>query len=201
MDTTPSLLRVEVEAAIRRLKTKKSSGLDNITAEEIQATNDRSVDVLFALSKKVWKKEQFPSTWKKSVIVPLYKKKDKLCCYNYGGMSLLSHCEKLMASILLQRIRKRTDEVLTEAQAGFRAGRSTIDQLFTLRRMTEEYIEYGKDLYVCSVDFQKAFDSVWRAGLWQVMLHLRYDEKIIILLEALYKDTLSAVRVDGELAK
>ena len=70
-----------------------------------------------------------------------------------------------MASVLLQGIRKRTDEVLTEAQSGFRAGRSTIDQLFTLRRMTAEYIEYGNDLYVCYVDFEKAFDSVWRAGL------------------------------------
>ena len=104
-----------------------------------------------------------------------------------------------MESIILQRIRKRTYEVLTEAQAGFRAGRSTIYQLFTLRRMTEEYIEYGKDLYVCYVDFQKALDSVWRGSLWQVMRHLGYDEKIIRLLDALYKYTISAVRVDGEL--
>ena len=58
-----------------------------------------------------------------------------------------------------------TDEVLTEAQAGFRAGHSTIDQLFILRRMTGEYIEYGKDLYICYVDFQKGFDSAWREGL------------------------------------
>ena len=104
-----------------------------------------------------------------------------------------------MASVLLQRIRKRTDEVLTEAQAGFRAGHSIIDQLFTLRFMIEEYIGYGKDLYVCSVDFQEAFDSIWRAGLWQDMRHLRYDEKIIRLLEDLYNDTMSALWVDGEL--
>ena len=64
--------------------------------------------------------------------------------------------------------------------------------------MTDEYIEYGKDLYVCYVDFQKAFASVWRAGLWQVMRHLGYDEKIIRLLQALYKDAMSVVRVDGE---
>ena len=103
-----------------------------------------------------------------------------------------------MASVLLQRIKKKTDEVLTEAHAGCRADRSAIDQLFTLRRMTEENIEYGKDLYVCST-FKKAFDSVRRAGLWRVMRHLGYDEKIIGLLEALYKDTMSALRVDGEL--
>ena len=98
-----------------------------------------------------------------------------------------------MALIRLERIKKRTDEVLTEAQALFRPGRSTIDQLFPLRRMTEEYIEYGKDFYVCFVDFQKAFDGVCRAGLWQVMRHVGYDEKIIRLLEAFYTNTTSAV--------
>lgn len=84
---------------------------------------------------------------------------------NYSGISLLSHCGKVTTSIILQRIlqriRLRTEEILSEAQAGFRAGRSTIDQLFTLRRLAETYIEFSKYLYVCYVDFKKAFDSVW----------------------------------------
>jgi len=64
---------------------------------------------------------------------PLHKKKDKLSCDNYyRGVSLLSHCGKVMTSVTLQRIRLRTDEILSEAQAGFRVGRSTIDQLFTI---------------------------------------------------------------------
>ena len=58
--------------------------------------------------------------------------------------------------------------------------------------MTEENIEYGKDLYVCYVKFQKAFNSAWRAGLWQVMRPLGYDENIIRLLKALCKDIMSA---------
>ena len=84
-----------------------------------------------------------------------------LSCDNYRGVSLLSHCGKVMTSIILQRIRLRTEEILTEAQAGFLAGRSTIDQLFTLRRLAETYIEFSKYLYVCYVDFKKVFDSVW----------------------------------------
>jgi len=59
----------------------------------------------------------------------------------------------------------RTNEVLSKAQAGFRCGRSTTDQLFTLRRLSELYSEFGKHLYVCYIDFQKAFDTVWRTGL------------------------------------
>ena len=60
----------------------------------------------------------------------------------------------------LQRIRQRTEEILSEAQAGFRPGRSIIDQIFTLRQLTEKYKEFGKELYVCYIDFNKAFDSV-----------------------------------------
>ena len=129
--------------------------------------------------------------WKRSIIVPL----DKLCCDNYRGVSLLSHCGKVMTSVILQRIRQRTEQILS-AQAGFRAGRSTIDQLFTLRRLAETYSEF-----VCYVDFQKAFDSVWRIGLWRVMRLVGYEDKIVMILEALYQDTMSAVRVDTELSE
>jgi hypothetical protein len=65
--------------------------------------------------------------------------------------------------------------------------------------MTEKYSEFSKSLYICYVDYQKAFDSVWRDGLWQVMSHLGYEKKMIRLLKALYKETLSTVRVDGGL--
>jgi len=95
---------------------------------------------------------------------PIHKKKDKLSCDNYKGVSLLS-------------------------------------QLFTLRRLAETYIEFSKYLYVCYVDFKKAFDSVWRSGLWKAMRFLSYEDKIVRLLEALYKDTMSAVRVDGDLSE
>jgi len=66
--------------------------------------------------------------------------------------------------------------------------------------MSELYNKFGKHLYVCYVDFKKAFDSVWRTGLWHVMRHLGFDEKIIRILESLYKDIVSAVRVDGGLS-
>jgi len=72
---------------------------------------------------------------------------------------------------------------------GFRAGRSTIDQLFTLRRLAETYSEFSRYLHVCYVDFQKAFDNVWRIELWRVMRFLGYEDKIRRILEALYQNT------------
>jgi Reverse transcriptase (RNA-dependent DNA polymerase) len=191
-----------VRWAISCLKRGKASEVDMVTAKEIIATGENGVDVMFALCSKIWTEERIPEEWKQSIIVPIYKKKDKLVCDNYRGISLLCHAEKLLATIVLQRIKSRTEEILSEAQGGFRSGRSTIDQLMSLRLITEKYQEYNKDLYVCYVDFQKAFDSVWRRGLWQTMRHLGYDRKVIQLLESLYKTTKSAVRVGtkGELS-
>ena len=190
----PGISRDEVGWAIAHLKSGKSPGVDMITAEEIIAAGDIGIDIMHTLCNKIWQEERFPEDWRRSVIIPIFKKKDKLVCDNYRGISLLCHAEKLMASILLQRIKPRTEEILSEAQAGFRSNRSTIDQLLSLRLMTEKYIEFGKDLFLCYVDFQKAFDSVWEKGLWQVMRHLGYDCKIIRLLQGLYKDTRSSVR-------
>jgi len=72
--------------------------------------------------------------------------------------------------------------------------------MFTLRQLAEKYEEFGKALFVCYIDFRKAFDSVWRKGLWKTMRHYGFPEKIVRILEDLYKDTYSAVRVDGELS-
>jgi len=112
---------------------------------------------------------------------------------------LLPHCEKFTASVILQRIRTRTKEFLSKAQARFRARKSTIDQLSTPRRLYKKYAKFGKYLYVYCIDFQKAFDSIWRAGLWHMIRFLGYSEKIVRVLQTLYENTMSAVRVDGRL--
>lgn len=196
----PELDIDEIRLAIHRMKKGKAPGIDDITAEELcESATDSGVKVVHRLCNTIWRKEKIPDEWKRSVIIPIHKKNDKLDCTNYRGISLLCSSGKVFSSIILQRIKRRTDESLSEAQAGFRAQRSTIDQIFTLRQLTEKYEEYSKELYTCYIDFRKAFDSVWRRGLWAVMRHYGYPEKIVRILETAYTDTFSAVRVSGEL--
>ena len=95
--------------------------------------------MIHRLCKRVWEEEELPTEWKRSVIVPIHKKKDKLDRSNYRGISLLCHSSKVFSSVILQKIKKRTEEILAEAQAGFRANRSTVDQIFTLRQLAEKY--------------------------------------------------------------
>ena len=107
----------------------------------------------------------------------------------------------VMSIILQRRIFKRTEEILSESQAGFRPGRATRDQIFTLRQKAEKRLEKDRSLYCCYIDFQKAFDSVWQRGLWKAMEFFGYRNKLIRLLQALYNQSQSAVRVNGELTE
>ena len=195
----PPILREEVAKAVEHFKDGKAPGYDSITAEELKAAGGPGIDALYHLSTRIWDTETIPADWGKAVITPIYKKKDKLDCNNYRGISLLSHPGKILTYIIQQRIRDKTESILSEAQAGFRPGRGTADQLFALRQIMESYIEKGKNLFVCYIDFEKAFDRVWQTGLWHCMAFFGFPDKYIRLLQALYNQSQSAVRVNGSL--
>jgi len=71
----------------------------------------------------------------------------------------------------------------------------------TVRQLAEKYVEFSKELYVCYIDFRKAFNSVWQEGLWEVMRHMGYPEKIVRILDKMYEGTFSAVRAAGGLSE
>ena len=200
-DIEPDILKDEVATALKHLKEGKAAGFDGISAEEMKATGEIGIDVIHKLCRQIWESEQIPNDWGKAVIVPIFKMKDKLDCANYRGISLLSLVGKVFCSIIHSRMKKKTEEILSESQAGFRPGRSTADQLFSLRQITEKYNEIGKPLYLCYIDYQKAFDTVWQEGLWSAMRHLGYPDKIVRLLQALYQISTSAVRVDDDITE
>ena len=153
-ETEPVILRAEVEVALEHLKEGKAAGYHSISAEELKAAGEPCVDVKHKLCNKVWNSEYIPEDWGKAIIVPIFKKKDQSA---YWGISLLILTRKVFYSILHNHMKKRTKEILLESQAGFRPGRSTVDQLFTLSQITEKYKEVQRPLYLCYIDYQKAF--------------------------------------------
>jgi len=81
------------------MKCGKATGIDNITTEELVAsTQGIGQKIIHMLCQKAWEKEEVPSEWKKSVIVPIHRKQDKLDCTNYRGISLLCHSAKVFSS-------------------------------------------------------------------------------------------------------
>ena len=74
-----------------------------------------------------------------------------------------------MLKILLNRLQPQTEEIIAEEQAGFRAGRSTTEQIFNLRILCEKHLQHQQNLYHVFIDFKKAFDRVWHEALWATM--------------------------------
>ena len=149
-----------------------------------------------------WEVGSVPQAWKDTSIVTIYKKTDRTDCRNYRGISLLSIAGKVFARILLNRLSTHiTPEVVPETQCGFRGNRSTVDMIFCLRQLQEKCIEQDRPLYMLFVDFSKAFDTVWRTWLWQLLRKFGCPEKFTTMIEALHTGMMANVSVAGEVSE
>ncbi|XP_017661544.1 PREDICTED: LOW QUALITY PROTEIN: RNA-directed DNA polymerase from mobile element jockey-like, partial [Lepidothrix coronata] len=150
-----------------------------------------------------WELGELPSDLRDAVIITLYKKKGiKSDCSNYRGITLLSIAGKILARILLNRlIPAIAEEILPESQCGFRANRSTTDMVFVLSQLQEKCREQNKDLYVTFVDITKAFDTVSRKGLWQILEQLGCPPKFLKMIISLHEDQHGQVRYGNTLSE
>ena len=154
-------LRVEMEAAVKALKMGKSAGVDNVPAELVQAGGEAMIDILTTICNKIGKTGEWPTTWTQSLVITLRKKDNLQLCQNYRTVSLISYPSKVMLKIVLNRLQPQAKEIIAKEQAGFRAGRSTTEQIFNLRILGEKYLQHQQNLYHVFIDFKKAFDRVW----------------------------------------
>ena len=152
-----------------QLKSRKAPRSDEITADILKAEGAPVIQWLYEIFTDVWKNEEIMIACNLAILVKLYKNKgEKQLCDNYGGIWLLNVISKIFSRIILNRIQPLIDRQLLEAQSGFRAQRSTIDQILTLKLVMEKRREYNKPLFICFIDITKAYDSVNCDLLWRV---------------------------------
>ena len=156
----PEVMEIEVKEAIRHISNRKSAGCDGIPIELLKARGEEAVKVMTGLCNCIWKRKEWPTDWKKSVYVPIYKKGDKQECGNYRTIALISYASKVLLRIIQKRLEVFLIPELPIEQAGFRRGRGTRDHISNLRWMMEKAREHQRDLYVCFIDDKKAFDCV-----------------------------------------
>ena len=169
-----------MEAAVKALKIGKSAGMDNIPAELVQAGGEAMIDILTAICNKIWKTGEWPTTWTQSLVITLPKKGNLQLCQNYRTLSLISHPSKVMLKIILNRLQAQAEEIIAEEQAGFRAGRSTTEQIFNLRILCEKYLQHQQNLYHVFIYFKKAINRVWHEALWETMRKYNINASIKI---------------------
>ena len=138
-----------------------------------------------------------PHQWTQSLVITLPKKGNLQQCQNYRTISLICHPSKVMLKILLNHLKPQAETIIAEEQAGFRAGRSTTEQILNLRIICERYLQHQQDLYHVFIDFKKAFDRVWHAALWATMRLYNINANLIRVIKQLYDKATSAVYYNG----
>ena len=192
----------EIENAIQCLKKGKSHGLDGIINEYFIEFKDILLPFLHSIFNAMYNTGYFPNTLCDALIVPIYKKGNTADPGNYRGISLLSCMTKLFTSILNKRLISwaENNDVITDAQFGFKPLHSTVDAIFALQTIVNNYLSNKTRLYCCFVDFKRAFDTVDRVKMWQKISKLGIRGKALKIIQSLYSNVKSSVLLNGKLS-
>ena len=143
----PDILECEIKWALESITMKKASGCDGIPIELFQILKDDAVKVMHSICQRIWKTQQWPQDWKRSVFVPIPKKGNPKECSNYRTIAHMSHASKIMLKIRQARLQQYVTQELPDVQAGFRKRRGTRDQIANIRWIIKKAREFQKNIY------------------------------------------------------
>ncbi|KAK3516038.1 hypothetical protein QTP70_002514 [Hemibagrus guttatus] len=183
----------EVRKALKRMKSGKAVGPDDIPVEVWKCLGEAAVEFLTRLFNRVLESEKMPEEWRSSVLVPIFKNKgDVQSCSNYRGIKLMSHTMKVWERVVEARLRKVVE--ICEQQYGFMPRKSTTDAIFALRILMEKYRDGQRELHCVFVDLEKAYDRVPREELWYCMRKSGVAEKYVRVVQDMYERSRTVVR-------
>jgi len=187
---TPS--KQEIAVQIKRLKNHKSPGEDGIQAKILKRIDEEAISRIHEVIELIWENERLPEIWNTSLICPIHKKNDPQDCKNYRGITLINVAYKILAYCIPDRIKPLSEG---EYQGGFRPNRSTTDQIFCIRQIAQKSWEYNNELYILFIDFEKAYDSIHRPTLINILKEFNFPIKLVNLIKASLENTLIKIRI------
>ena len=157
----PDILECEVKWALESITMNRaSSGGDGIPVELFRILKDDAVKVLHSICQQIWKTQQWPQDWKRSVFIPVPKKGNPEECSNYRTVALISHASKVMLKILQARLQQYVNRELPDVQVGLRKGRGTRDRIANIRWIIEEARGFQKNIYFALLTMAEPL-TVW----------------------------------------
>ena len=150
--------------------------------------------MLHSICRQIWKIQQWPQDWKKSVHTPITKKDNAKKCSNYCVIAFISHTSKVMLKILQARLQQYWNNELPYVQAGFRKVRGIRDQIANICWIIEKAREFQRNIYFCFIDCAKAFYSVDHNKLWKILQEMTIADHLTCLLRNLYAGQEATVR-------
>ena len=186
----------ELDSALRKIKNRKASGLDEIPPE-VWKTRQFD-DILLRHCNTVYNQNPI-DRWTKGCILPFPKKGNLGLTKNYRGITLTSIAAKIFNALLRNHIVPQIDKILRKNQNGFRRNRSTTSQILTIRRILEGVRAKNLQVTLLFVEFTKPFDSIHRGKMKQILLAYGIPEETVTAITILYRNTKVKVRSpDGD---
>ncbi len=193
----PEVLRSEILLAISEMKEGKAVGVDEIPSEMLKNLGENAINELCGVCQSMYEEGKWPDDFTRIAMIPLPKKNNATKCSDYRTISLICHASKIMLKVLTKRIEARAKHLLGRNQFGFRKGCGTRDAVGVMRTLCERCLENGKEVYICFVDFEKAFDRVDWVKMFEILKSLHVDWRDRRLLQDLYMRQEAVVRVAG----
>ena len=150
--------------------------------------------MLHSICQQIWKTQQWPQDWKRSVVIPIPKKGNAKECSNYHTITLISHASKIMLKILQARLQQYMNQELPYVQGGFRKGKGTRDQIASICWIIEKAREFQTNIYFCFTDYAKAFDCVNHHKLGKIFTEMGIPDHLTCLLRNLYAGQEATIR-------
>ena len=157
------------QVALGKITMYKTSGGGRPSIELFQILKDDAVNMLYSLCQQIWKNQQWPQDWKRSVFIQISKKGNAKEGSNCHIIALISQGTKEMLQILQARLQQYMNCELTDVQAGFRRGRKTRDQIANICWIIKKAREFNKNIFFCFIDYAKAFNCVDHSKLWKLL--------------------------------
>ena len=189
----------EIAAAMKAMANAKAVGPDGLPAIVLKLGLQQHRNILRELHRlTIWRQGKVPQQWKDAVITVLHKKGDEKECGTYRSISLVPHGGKVLLKMVARRLNAYCEAkgLLPEEQCGFRPDRSTTDMMFVVRRLQEVGRKAGVSLHMCFIDLQKAYDTVDRILLWQVLTRIGVSPQMISVIRQFHDGMEACVRPD-----
>ena len=193
-DLEPDILECEVKWALESSTMNKVNGGDGIPIELFQILKDDAVKVLHSICQQIWKTQQWPQDWKRSVFIPIPKKGNAKESPNYRTIALISHASKVMLKIIQARLQQYVNHELPDVEAGFRKSRGTRGQIASSCWIIKKARKFQKNIYFCFFDYAKAFDCVDHNKLWKILKEMGIPDHLTCLLRNLYAGQEATIR-------
>lgn len=197
----PQIMKEEVKNALKKMKKGKATGEDGVSTELIEALEEMGINKITNIMNKIYDSGTIPQGMLTSTFIALPKKPKAAECGQHRTISLMSHITKILLRIIMLRIRNKIRPEIGEEQCGFVEGKGTMNAIYILKTLGERAMEMQQDLFLCFIDYTKAFDTIQHQHLIQLLEELNVDGKDLRIIKNLYWAQAANIRVDGEVGE